>query len=163
MKKQERSMVNSVIGYFNSLICIFSLIQIGPRERRSKSKERKINNRQHQLVRKDENSGFPCESCAGNRSTRAQSKSPLVAWVAWEPIPETKWPWTSCLKQMLFLSCFEAVNINSALWSSKCIYSSWESTGFPHFRKRNKNPHGGKSPEGNRGGEESKQVPSLPF
>ena len=72
-------MVNSVIGYCNSLICIFSLIQIGPRERRSKSKERKINNRQHQLVRKDENGGFPCESCARNRSTRAQSKSPLVA------------------------------------------------------------------------------------
>lgn len=46
--------------------------QIGPRERRSKSKEREINNRQHQLVRQDENSGFPCESCARNRSTRAQ-------------------------------------------------------------------------------------------
>lgn len=69
-------MVNSVIGYFNSYLYFFFDLDWPPRERRSKSKEREINNRQHQLVRQDENSGFPCESCARNRSTRAQSKSP---------------------------------------------------------------------------------------
>ena len=62
-----------------TLIYIFCLIQIGPGEKRSKSKERKINNKQHQLVTKDGSGGFPCESCARDRSTRAQSESPLVA------------------------------------------------------------------------------------
>ena len=32
----------------------------------------------------------------------------------------------------------------------RCIYNSWESTVFPHFRKRNQNPSGGRSPRGHR-------------
>lgn len=79
INKEDRSTVNSVVVYFNSFICIFSLIQIGSRERRSKSSKRKTNSSQHQLVRKDGSGGFPCESCARDRSTRAQSESLLVA------------------------------------------------------------------------------------
>lgn len=68
---------------------ILSLIQIGPRERRSQSKEGKINSRQQQLVREDGDGGLPWESCARDRSTRAQSESLLVARLAQEPNPGT--------------------------------------------------------------------------
>lgn len=91
VKKQNKSTVNNVVSYFNSCIYIFSLIQIGTRETSSQSKKRKINNRHPQLVRKDGSGGFPCESCARDRSTRAQSESPLAAWLGWEPTPKTMW------------------------------------------------------------------------